>query len=191
MIKTLHYDEKGQAVAEMAVCMIAIMAVFLGVIFAFAIGSTNIDNLISCRAEADNYAYSQVYGDAGTQIFTWNEGPDERMFTNDDQPVYGADYDPDLFRGELQTAEVDLVNDLNEAQTPNNFAADLADVNALFLKSANLTSYKIVSDPYVEMELEDLRGAFSFLFFSSDLNIENAVYMPIMDDVVEQEEGEY
>lgn len=197
MFKSLHNDEKGQAIAEMAVCMIAIMAVFLGVVFAFAIGSTNIHNLINCRAEADRYAYSQVYesseGTEGMQIKTWNEGNDERMFTNDDEAVPGADYDPELFIGQLQTGDVDLVNGLDAEQTPNNFAADLSGVGAVFLESANLTVGSEISDPYDEMQLEDLRGAFSTLFFSSDLIVKNSVYMPVLeaidqDDVDEEEE---
>lgn len=186
----IHTDEKGQAIAEMAVCLIAIMAVFLGVIFAFAIGSTNIDNLIACREQADTYAYSQVYGEGGQQILTWGEGLDERLFTNDDEPKIGTNDEPEIFKGELQTEEVDLINGFGEGYVQNNFASELADINAVFLVSADLTSYSIESDPYETMELEDLRGAFSTLFFSSDLIIDNAVFMPMLNVEIPAEEEE-
>lgn len=180
-MKQILSDEKGQAIAEMAVCMIAIMAVFLGVIFAYAIGSTNIDNLIACRASADNYAYCQVYGEGGRQILTWNEGNDERLFTNDDEAQIGTNDEPEIFKGELQSENVDLVNSFGEGYVQNNFAGDLADINAIFLSSADLTSYSIQSDPYETMNLEDLKGTFSTLFLNSDLIINNSVYMPVLD----------
>ena len=174
-------NEQGQAIAEMAVSMIAIMAVFLGIIFAFAIGRTNIDNLISCRAVAGNNAYSQVYDNGGQQILTWNEGRDERMFTNDDQAEIGTNDEPEIFIGELQTDDIDLINTFGGDYVQNNFASDLANINAIFLSSANLTSASIESDPYETMNLEDLKGAFSTLFCSSDPIIQNSVYLPVLN----------
>ena len=190
-MKKLLIDEKGQAIAEMAVSMIAIMAVFLGVIFAFAIGSTNIDNLIACRREADNDAYSSFHnGSGGDQIYTWNEGNDERMFTNDDEPQIGTNDEPEIFKAELQSDNIDLLNGFGSAYVQNNFAADLSEINSIFLSSANMTSYSMESDPYETMNLEDMRGLFSTLFFSSDLIIENSVYMPMLNAENPAEEPE-
>ena len=185
-------DEKGQAIAEMAVAMIAIMAVFLAVIFAFAIGSTNIDSLLVCRENADNYSYSQVYGGGSRQIGTWSEGADGRMYTNDDvaEPLT-IPYDPELFRGELKNnaGNIDIDNFDEDHGINNYFTAKLAESNAVFLTAADLTSYSLVSDPYDTMNIEDLRGAFSTLFFSSDLLIRNSVYMPMLNisELVEDE----
>lgn len=187
MIKVILTDEQGQAIAEMAVAMIAIMVVFLAVIFAFAIGSTNIDSLITCRGNADNYSYSQVYGGTNQQIRTWTEGTDGRMYTNDDVAEVGTDDDPDLFRGELKNDDVDLVNGFGVDYVKNNFAADSAASDAIFLTAADLTSSSLISDPYETMNLEDLRGAFSTLLYSSDLYIYNSVHMPFMNIEAEEE----
>ncbi len=173
--------QRGQAIAEMAVCMIAILTVFLAVIFAYAIGSTNIESLLECRGTADNYAYSGVFGDPGQAIRTWTEGPDERMFTNDDVAQVGTNDAPYGFRRELRNDSVDLVNGFGSGYVLNNFAADIAGVGAIFLESARLTSHSVSSDPYERMNLEDLRGAFNRLIFSSDLIVTNRVYMPIFD----------
>ncbi|MBN1864496.1 MAG: hypothetical protein JW808_06310 [Victivallales bacterium] len=178
----LHEGQRGQAIVEMAVCMIAIMTVFLGVIFAFAIGSTNIGTLLECRATADNYAYSGVDSDIGRSIHTWTEGVDERLFTNDDIAVTGTSDSPDTFRQELQNESVDLVDGFGYGYVLNNFSAGLADLDMMiFLMSAGLTSHSVTSDPYEQMDLEDLRGAFKTLIFSSDLTITNSVYMPTLD----------
>lgn len=174
-------NQEGQAIVEMTVCMIAIMAVFLGIIFAFAIGSTNIENLLSCRTTADDYAYSGVHSDSGRQIRTWTEGNDERMFTNDDEPQYGGIDAADGFRQELRNDSVDLVSGLGSGYVVNNFAAELAGVEAIFLRSARMTSHSISTDPYEHMNLEDLRGAFRALIFNSDLTITNQVYMPMLN----------
>jgi hypothetical protein len=186
-MKNILNNEKGQAIVEMAVCMVAIMVVFLAVIFAFAIGSTNIDNLLTCRGNADNYSYSQVYGGASQQINTWTEGIDGRMYTNDDVAETGTNDAPELFKGELKNDSVDLVNSFGGGYVENNFAADFADSNAVFLTAADLTSYSLLSDPYETMNIEDLRGAFSALLFSSDLYVYNSVHMPFMN--TETEEG--
>lgn len=187
MLKTVLHNEKGQAIAEMAVSMIAIMVVFLAVIFAFAIGSTNIDNLLTCRGTADNYSYSQVYGGSNQQIQTWSEGLDGRMYTNDDVAETGTNDDPELFKGELKNDAVDLVSGFGGDYVENNFAADFAESDAIFLTAADLTSYSVLSDPYENMNLEDLRGAFSTLLYSSDLYIYNSVHMPFMNTEPEDE----
>ena len=144
-------DEEGQAIVEMAVAMIAIMAVFLAVIFVFAIGSTNIDSLLICRGNADNYSYSQVYGGGGQQIRTWSAGADGRMYTNDDiaEPLTMY-YDPELFRGELKNnaGNIDIDNFDEDHGIDNYFTVKLAESDAVFFTAADLTSYSLVSDPY-------------------------------------------
>lgn len=187
-MESILSNERGQAIAEMTVSMIAIMVVFLAVLFAFAIGSTNIDNLIECRGIADNYSYSQVYGGRGESILTWNAGGDGRMYTNDDVADVGTNDEAELFKGELQSESIDLINNFGgEGYPKSNFAADLAGMDAVFLTSADLTSYSMVSDPYEEMHLEDIRGAFASLIYSSNIFIKNTVFMPIMNIETEEE----
>lgn len=171
-------DESGQAIVEMTVALIAIMVVFLGIIFAFAIGHSNIDTLLECRGMADSYAGNGSFTDGGVPILTWEEGGDGRMYTNDDTPVIGTNDDPDIFRGELQSDEVDLVNGFNRSYVEHNFAADIAGVSALFLVMANMTSYSQTVDPVEEMDLDGLESAFRELIYDSDLTVTNSVFMP-------------
>ena len=174
--------ESGQAIAEMTIALIAIMVVFLGVIFAFAIGKANIETLLDCRGEADGYAANGAAGDAGRPIMTWQTGGDERMYTNDDEAVVGTNDNSDLFRGELRSDEVDLVSGFSKSYVKHNFAADIADYSMLFLRMANLTSYEKSVDPATEAGIEELKGGFQSLIYPSDLVVRNAVFMPIFSD---------
>ena len=185
-MKKISNSEKGQAIVEMTISMIAIMVVFLGIIFAFAIGSTNIENLLSCRKNADNCSYSQIYGSNNQTVLTWTEGKDGRMYTNDDVAIISSNDKPDLFKGELQSDSIDLVNGFGGSYVKNNFANDLSGTDAIFLNAANLTSYSLFSDPYEAMNIENLRGAFSKLIANSDLEIHNSIYMPIMNNTSEK-----
>ena len=172
--------ENGQAVIEMTMSLVAIMAVFLGIIFAYAIGKNNVENIIECRGIADDFAGNGVsVGSYGDTILTWDAGKDERMFTNDDVPVTGAIDDSALFMDELNNGSIDLTSNFNAAYIHHNFAADIPSEYSLFLSMANMTSATIVTDPYENDSLEDLHGAFNSIIYDSDISIENSVFMPI------------
>jgi len=172
-------NERGQAIVEMTMSLVAIMTVFLGIIFAFAIGDANIRTLLYCRGEADSYAGNGVFGDAGMPIATWTSGHDGRMYTNDDEAVLGTNDDPDFFRGELATDEVDLVGGFNQSYVKHDFASDLASTSVLFLDAANLTSSTKTVDPMSEVDMDGLDSAFRALIYDSDIEVKNSVYMPI------------
>ena len=175
----IAYNEDGQAIVELTVSIVAIMVVFLGVLFAFALGKINVDNIIECRGTADSYAGNGVVNDSGRPIAHWDPGKDHNYFTNDDEPVLGANDDPQLFMGELSSDSIDLVNGFNYDYVHHNFATDMNGLSSLFLGMANMTSYKVMTDPYEIDDIEDLRGIFSSLVYDSDLTVENSVYMPI------------
>jgi len=145
--------EKGQAIIELVMSLVAIMAVFLGVIFAFALGKSNVENIIQCRGTADSYAGNGVAGEYGSPIVTWTEGGDGRMFTNDDVAVSGAVDDSSLFLGELSNGSIDLVSGFGGEYVENNFAEGLDEEYSLFLSMAGMTSYTVVTDPYDNEEL--------------------------------------
>ena len=174
--------EDGQAIVELTVSIVGIMVVFLGVMFAFALGKINVDNIIECRGMADSYAGNGVAADYGKPISTWGAGKDGRLFTNDDAPVTNANDNPQLFLGELVSDSIDLPNGFNHSYVQNNFAADLNGSFSIFLGMANMTSYTVITDPYEIDDIEDLRGAFNSMIYDSDLSVENSVYMPMFDD---------
>lgn len=177
-----YQSEDGQAIVELTVAIVGIMVVFMGVLFAFALGKINVDSIIECRATADRYAGNGVLNDEGHPIEYWNAGKDDNYFTNDDQAVIGSGYDSQLFVGELTTESVDLVNGFNYKYVRHNFATDISGMSSLFLGMANMTSYRVITDPYDIDELDNLRGLFSSLIYDSDLKVENSVYMPMFDE---------
>jgi len=182
--KSFIFDSSGQALTEMAVMLVAIMVVFLGLIFAYGIGKKNIRSVIDCYGKAGDYAYNGVKNNSGQQINSWDVGNDERMFTNDDIPIVGGNDNPELFRKQFinNDGTLDLNGDFHPNYVLNNFVTDAMSSDSVFLKSANLTSYSEQYDIYEMDELKDLREAFSALIFSSDIIIKNSAYYPIMSN---------
>jgi len=172
--------EKGQAIAEMAIGLIAIAAVFLGLIFALAVGQANVENILTARGEADNYSYQGIIGGSGNPIRFWEEGNDGRLYTNDDEAELFTDDNSDFFIGQLRNGSFNLSTDLSYPYVQENFTPDL-DSNFIFHLAADLTSYEAIVDPFEYMGIEDLRGAFRMLIYDSDLQVSNEVYMPFID----------
>ena len=175
-------DSSGQALTEMAVMLVAIMVVFLGLIFAYGIGKKNIQSTIECYGKAGDYAYNGVQTDPGKQIISWDTGNDERMYTNDDIPLIGGNDNPELFRKQFIDNEgnIDLNGDFHPNYVLNNFVPTTMNSDMIFLKSANLTSYSEQFNIYDMDELKDLKEAFSALVFSSDIIVNNSAYYPIL-----------
>jgi uncharacterized protein (UPF0333 family) len=177
--------EEGQALTEMAVMLIAVMVVFLGLIFAYAIGKKNISSMIDCYGKAGDNAYNNVYDNPGTQILTWSAGPDERMYTNDDVPVTGGDDNPQLFRDQFisNDGKVDLNGSFHPEYIKENFVPHITAGSSIFHTAANLTSASESYDIYEIKEVNDLKEAFSYLIFSSDVIVENSAFMPMLRPV--------
>ena len=175
-------DASGQALTEMAVMLVAIMVVFLGLIFAYGIGKTNIQSTIECYGKAGDYAYNGVRTDSGQQIISWDTGNDERLYTNDDIPLLGGNDNPELFRKQFIDNEgnIDLNGNFHPDYVINNFVPTKTNSDNIFLKSANLTSYSEQFNIYDLNELKDLKEAFSALVFSSDIIVKNSVYYPLL-----------
>ena len=172
-------NEQGQAIVELTISLVAIMTVFLGVIFAFALGNANVRGIIDARGTCDDYAGNGRAGDSGQHILDWSIGPDGRYLTNDDTPNIGGDDNPEGFTGELTTDEIDLTSGFEEKHVNYNMAADLKGVTSIFLRMADLTKSRKVTDPYDQELLLDLQGAYHTLISDSDITIENSVYMPV------------
>src|SRR3989339_1675061 len=79
--------EKGQAITEMVIGLIAIMTVFLGLLFMATVGIANIETMLDARSQADQDAYNGTVDPQGISIREWNYGSDEIYFTADDAPV--------------------------------------------------------------------------------------------------------
>jgi hypothetical protein len=196
--RTRRSGENGQAITEMTVGLVALMAVFLGMLAIGALAVVNVQTLISARGEADERAVNGVLSESGRSIIEWSYGTDGLLFTADDRAVRGGSQPLISFRGELVS---DLTTDENESYifnpanldgrgdsyTPRyNFALGLPDLD-LFISAANLTSgTTTVADPMGERGLGlDVQRGFQSLVFDGrpfDFSIRETVYMPDLSE---------
>ncbi|MFA6104187.1 MAG: hypothetical protein WCV67_14405 [Victivallaceae bacterium] len=71
MNKSKH-SQAGQAVIEMCVCMIAILVVFMGLIFVCGLGISNMQNLIKAKTNAETNTRSSDKSWDSDDIFAWD-----------------------------------------------------------------------------------------------------------------------
>lgn len=181
--------EKGQAIMEMAIGLVAVMAVFLGLLFTAAMGLENITSLISARCGADTSAAAGTSGgDSGSAIISWSSGNDGLYFTADDTAVTGTEERTVDFSSQLQTTYSDASFDLTETVTVggNNYSTAFCNLSdsSLFLWAAELTGYlSCNADPLASRELGDLKQAFaSLLGTQPDFTINERVFMPLVQE---------
>ena len=84
--------EQGQAIVEMCICMIPILAVFIGMIFISGLGISNIRAFVTAKANAElSSRLNNAVGGYGDSIHHWDYGEDEDEdslpFTADDSIV--------------------------------------------------------------------------------------------------------
>ena len=162
----------GQATTELVIGLVALMAVFMGLLQVASLSRDNVENLIEARESADRNVGNGTLGGAGRPIVGWDEGDDGLSFTADDTAAVGTTEDAGLFSGELG-APCDL-GALPTAFTGHNFLPEL-DTLYLFHSAANLTSAEVSR----RVELEDAVRA---LIDDRDrITLKDQVYMPRED----------
>jgi len=175
----LRRGESGQAFAELAVSLFAILAVFVGFLLIAALGSDRISTLIRAREAADMRSSSGLTSQGGESIRYWDYGTDEIPFTTDDQAVYGSAGDGALFMRQLtdNTGKLVLSNPPSSLKLASEFSC-LQDSN-LFVNAASLAS----GDAGTSNTLRDhgicaLESVICSLFGIENIHIEETVYMP-------------
>ena len=202
--------QHGQAIVEMCVCLVGVMAVFLGLIFVSGLSISNVQTLFSAKINAETSSRNALGGGAGQSINYWDYGNDAVPFTADDAPVF---LDTSADRGYF----LNMLNDtgLSESNNPNsakyqqyifsqdnyskipqvvnsNFTVNFPD---LYVSAADLVMsegdqnnkvYTLKSNQYnTATQVEDLSTAFYRLFGiriqDIDLNKMNRVYMPAIN----------
>lgn len=149
--------------------LVALMAVFMGLLQVAALSRGNVENLLEARAAADRNVENGTLGGAGRAITTWNDGDDNLSYTADDEAAVGTTEEASLFGDEL-AAPCDL-GALPEAFTGHNFQPGM-DTMYLFLSAADLTSASVSK----RVPLEDAMRA---LIVDRDLiTLKDQVYMP-------------
>ena len=67
-------QQQGQAIVEMCAGIIAIMAIFMGIIFVGGIGITNIQTLIGNKSATETTSRTTSQGGQGSNIYAWDYG---------------------------------------------------------------------------------------------------------------------
>jgi hypothetical protein len=67
-------QQQGQAIVEMCAGIIAIMAIFMGIIFVGGIGITNIQTLLGNKSATETTSRTTSQGGQGSNIYAWDYG---------------------------------------------------------------------------------------------------------------------
>ena len=175
----LRRGESGQAFAELAVSLIAILTAFVGFLLVAALSSDHISMLIRAREEADRNARSGLFSTEAESIRYWDYGSDEVPFTPDDKAVLGSAGDGALFIRQLtdNSGKTRLTNPPSSLTLGSDFTS-LQDSN-LFVNAASLSSGDAyTSDPLRDHNIDSLEYAVQWLFGVTNLWIEENAYMP-------------
>ena len=178
--------QSGQAVVELTVSLVGILAVFCGFLLISKLSIQNVDNIIKARGNADSNAVDpeivNLGANSGYFIRSWSEGADNYMYTADDTRNLVDVLDPSSFSEELQNGSFNLKEDLakiDKYKNYNNFAPktqDVNNVNFIFLGAAGLTSGSSSSS----VSLDDLER---FLYVdTSRITLKDEIYMPFTDN---------
>jgi len=179
MRRGLRRGESGQAFAELAVSLIAILAAFVGFLLVAALSSDRVSTLVRAREEADMRSSSGVISMDGQSIRYWDYGSDGIPFTIDDRSVSGSSGDGAYFRWQLadNSGLVTLQNPPASSNLTGGFSS-LQDSD-LFLNAATLTEGSAnTTNTLRDHNLESLESAIGALFGIGGTEIEETVYLP-------------
>jgi len=201
----------GQAIVEMCICLVGIIAVFLGLIFVSGLSISNVQTLFSAKINAETSSRNAQSGGAGQNINYWDYGNDAIPFTADDAAVaQDNSADKGYYSNLLTDTSLSESNDPNSAKfqryifSPDNYskipqvASSNFTVNFpdLYVGAADLVGaegdqntkvYTLKANRYnTATQVDDLSTAFYKLFGirtqDIDLNKMNRVYMPVISN---------
>ncbi len=184
----LRRGESGQAFAELAVSLVAILAAFVGFLLVAALSSDRVSTLIRAREEADRKSSSGVSSQSGDSIRYWDYGADEIPFTTDDRAVLGSAGDGALFMRQLadNTGHVALTNPPSSNSSLRSDFASLQDAN-MFVNAASLaTGDAGTTNTLRDHKITSLEPAIRWLFGVNGTRVEEQVYMPAHKDLSDE-----
>ncbi|HCE46798.1 MAG TPA: hypothetical protein DET40_24900 [Lentisphaeria bacterium] len=181
-------NQEGQAIVEMTVSLIGMAAIFCGLILVAKLTTSNIENVLSARGNADENGTSRIEGDSGDPIQFWDVGADSYQYSPDDVAMVGTSEDQANFKGQLVVADsidpsiVFRINSSAPAYVDSEMDFKNLQDLSLFLGAADLTSGS--STKNVPIDDMPLAGEL-FLDNSSTSNItlQDTLYMPFMKDM--------
>lgn len=165
----------GQAVVELAVCIVALIIVLLGYFLVSAVTLENVKNTMIARTKADENSRKGLNSSSGAaeNILRWDYGNHDLPFTYDDKPSKGYSSDGSPFYPEIPTQEV-----LDKVPDSFNVIDSLSMTN-LFLNAADLSEgTSKVNDPLEKRGLESLRHSFKNVFGVDSFQLKDSVFIP-------------
>ncbi len=185
-------NQQGQALSELVICLVAILAVFSGFLLISTLGVENVKVSIMARQNSDAKARSGLLlTSSGKAIKTWNAGKDKVHFTKDDSSSTVTDPSAYVYTEQLQdnTGTLLLTSNqtLQEIPDNNNFALSL-DGNRLFLTAAGLGyNTESESDPLGKQHLQALKGVIRSLITKQSFHLEDTVFMPTHSPILDNQ----
>ena len=173
--------QRGQAIGELMISLIAMCAVTIGLLVIAVLGMSGVRNVITAREKADKYSMSGIENGSSSNIETWTTGNDGLLFTNDDVRKSGTAPKSDLFLGELtdNTGQFKISSLAQTKYAENAFESKVIESN-LFLSAARLTAaQEIISDPlslYHHFDAARIMRAFGF---TSNFTVSDKISMPV------------
>ena len=181
----------GQAIAELAVCIIGMLVCLLGYFLVSAITIENVKNAIQSRSAADKDVRNGESGDSGSKnnIAEWDYGYRDIPFTADDTIISGKTVDGAGFIAELAADNVNLVTLRGSNYLPPayNAASGLSIIN-IFANAANLVEgTSTENDPLGKRGLTSLKNSFKDMFGVKSFFLSDHTYMPAAPVIPEPE----
>jgi hypothetical protein len=93
-MKNNKHRESGQAIMEMCISLIALLSVFLGVLFIAGLGITNIQVLLEAKGYAEASLDNQ-FAPERSNIYQWDYGKDIDVDNDGTPEVYAIPFDAD------------------------------------------------------------------------------------------------
>ncbi len=168
-MKNKQQQQQGQAIVEMCVGLIAIMAVFLGLVIVGGIGISNIQTLLRNKSATEAVSRAGNQGGQGYNIYAWDYGDqanaspaadefqghrlsgqtsrrDELAFTPDDKMIYNSTQPDQAFQTPFSIMSF-LHTDFSEDNKLRDIPLASSGSNAFyFLGAANLISSQGTAD---------------------------------------------
>ena len=173
--------ERGQALGELTISLIALCSVMIGLLTIACLGMSGVRNVIAVREKADRNSFNGFENGSSRHLDTWKTGRDGLLFTNDDVQIRGSGPNSGKFLGEL-TDNTGLFSTSQLAQTryaDHAFESKVVE-SGLFLSAANLTkAEQTVTDPLALYRHFDAMRIWRGMGFDGSFIIKDTICMPV------------
>ncbi len=187
----------GQAISELAVCLVALLIVLLGFLLLSTLSQEGVTNVIASRQDADKNARGSVTSIGGSStlenISHWDYGDRGVPFNRDDTPIKSSNNNGSTFFNQL----TDNYGRFNFKTAGKGFwlpeyynPLKRLQQNDILLNAANLTvGISSEKDPLGKRGLEALKSAArNLLGVRADFEVTDYTFMPEKADVPLPEE---